>query len=102
VNVNGLIATGVNADGKREILGFEVTSAEDGASWLAFFRGLVAQGLSRVVLAASDAHTGLVAAIAASCGRQLQRCRTIRRPSDYADLTAGPLVAAGQVAETSA
>jgi len=56
----------VNADGKREILGFEVTSAEDGASWLAFFRGLVAQGLSRVLLAASDAHAGLVAAIAAS------------------------------------
>jgi Transposase, Mutator family len=38
VLVHGLIATGVNADGKREILGFEVTSAEDGAGWLAFFR----------------------------------------------------------------
>jgi len=46
VIVHGLIATGVNAGGKREILGFDVTSAEDGAGWLAFFRGLVARGLA--------------------------------------------------------
>jgi putative transposase len=77
VLVHGLIATGVNADGKREILGFEVTSAEDGAGWLAFFRGLVARGLSGVVLVTSDAHAGLVAAIAATVpGASWQRCRT--------------------------
>jgi alpha-glucosidase len=72
VLVHGLIATGVNADGKREILGFDVTSAEDGAGWLAFFRGLTARGLSGVVLVTSDAHAGLVAAIAATLpGAQL-------------------------------
>jgi hypothetical protein len=38
VNVHALVATGVNADGHREILGLQVTSAEDGAGWLAFFR----------------------------------------------------------------
>jgi putative transposase len=77
VLVHGLIATGVNADGKREILGFEVTSAEDGAGWLAFFRGLVARGLSGVVLVTSDAHRGLIAAIAATLpGASWQRCRT--------------------------
>ena len=77
VLVHGLIATGVNADGKREILGFEVTSAEDGAGWLAFFRGLVARGLAGVVLVTSDAHRGLVAAIAATLpGASWQRCRT--------------------------
>ena len=77
VLVHGLIATGVNADGHREILGFEVTSAEDGAGWLAFFRGLVARGLSGVVLVTSDAHAGLVAAIAATLpGASWQRCRT--------------------------
>lgn len=64
--MHGLIATGVNADGKQEILGFEVTSSEDGAGWLAFFRGLVARGLSRVVLVTSDARRGLFAAIAAT------------------------------------
>jgi putative transposase len=66
VLVHGLVATGVNAGGHREILGFEVTSAEDGAGWLAFFRGLVARGLSGVVLVTSDTHAGLVAAIAAT------------------------------------
>jgi putative transposase len=77
VLVHGLIATGVNADGHREILGFEVTSAEDGAGWLAFFRGLVARGLSGVVLVTSDAHAGLVAAIRATLpGASWQRCRT--------------------------
>jgi putative transposase len=38
VNVHALLATGVNADGYREILGLHVTSAEDGAGWLGFFR----------------------------------------------------------------
>jgi putative transposase len=77
VLVHGLIATGVNADGKREILGFDVASAEDGAGWLAFFRGLVARGLAGVVLVTSDAHAGLVAAIAATLpGASWQRCRT--------------------------
>jgi transposase-like protein len=39
VNVHCLIATGVNAEGYREILGIDVTSSEDGAGWLAFLRG---------------------------------------------------------------
>jgi putative transposase len=68
---------GVNADGHREILGFEVSSAEDGAGWLAFFRNLVARGLAGVVLVTSDAHPGLVAAIRVTLpGASWQRCRT--------------------------
>ena len=46
VNVHALIATGVNADGYREILGLDVTTAEDGAGWLTFWRSLTARGLS--------------------------------------------------------
>ena len=77
VNVHALIAVGVNADGYREILGVDVTSAEDGAGWLTFFRGLVARGLSGVKLVTSDAHGGLVAAIGATLpGASWQRCRT--------------------------
>jgi putative transposase len=54
-----------------------VTSAEDGAGWLAFFRDLVARGLSGVALVTSDAHPGLVAAIGATLpGAAWQRCRT--------------------------
>jgi putative transposase len=41
VNVHALVATGVNGDGHREILGLHVTTGEDGAGWLAFFRDLV-------------------------------------------------------------
>lgn len=77
VNVHCLIATGVNADGYREILGLQVVSSEDGAGWLAFFRDLVARGLTGVALVTSDAHAGLVAAIGATLpGASWQRCRT--------------------------
>ena len=77
VNVHALVATGVNADGHREILGLQVTSAEDGAGWLAFFRDLTARGLTGVKLVTSDAHHGLVAAIGATLpGAAWQRCRT--------------------------
>ena len=75
--MHALVAVGVNAEGYREILGIEVTSAEDGAGWLAFFRSLVARGLSGVRLVTSDAHAGLVSPIGASLpGAAWQRCRT--------------------------
>lgn len=77
VGVHALVATGVNADGHREILGLAVTSAEDGAGWLAFFRDLTARGLTGVALVTSDAHRGLVEAIGATLpGASWQRCRT--------------------------
>ena len=77
VNVHALLAIGVNADGYREILGLQVTTAEDGAGWLAFFRDLVARGLTGVALVTSDAHRGLVDAIGATLpGACWQRCRT--------------------------
>jgi putative transposase len=77
VPVHALVATGINADGHREILGVQVTTSEDGAGWLAFFRDLSARGLSGVRLVTSDAHAGLTAAIAATLpGAAWQRCRT--------------------------
>lgn len=77
VNLHALLATGVNGDGHREILGLQVTSAEDGAGWLGFFRDLTARGMSGVKLVTSDAHQGLVAAIGATLpGAAWQRCRT--------------------------
>ncbi len=77
INVHALLATAVNSHGYREILGLQVTSAEDGAGWLAFFRDLVARGLSGVALVTSDAHRGLVDAIGATLpGASWQRCRT--------------------------
>ena len=77
VNVCVVHAVGVNKDGFRESLGLDVVTAEDGAAWLAFMRGLVARGLIGVKLASSDAHPGLVDAIAATLpGACWQRCRT--------------------------
>jgi len=77
VGVHALLATGVNADGHREILGLQVSSGEDGAGWLALFRDLTARGLSGVQLVTSDAHAGLVTAIGATLpGASWQRCRT--------------------------
>jgi putative transposase len=77
VPVHALIATGVDADGHRQVLGIQVTTSEDGAGWLAFFRDLTARGLSGVKLVTSDAHRGLTAAIAATLpGAAWQRCRT--------------------------
>jgi transposase-like protein len=77
VNVATVVATGVNRDGRREILGLEVVTGEDGAAWTAFLRDLVARGLQGVQLVTSDAHPGLIDAIAATLpGASWQRCRT--------------------------
>jgi putative transposase len=71
-----VVATGVSADGRREVLGFAVGDSEDGAFWTAFLRSLKARGLRGVQLVISDAHTGLKAAIAAvMIGAAWQRCR---------------------------
>jgi transposase-like protein len=81
VNAVVLVATGVNADGHREILGVKVATSETAAAWNAFFADLVARGLTSgpqgVLLVTSDAHAGLVDAIAANLpGAAWQRCRT--------------------------
>jgi putative transposase len=71
-----VIATGVTADGSREVLGLDVGDSEDGAFWTAFLRSLKARGLAGVQLVISDAHTGLKAAISAvMAGAAWQRCR---------------------------
>ena len=77
VNAVVLVATGVNADGHREILGVQLTTSETGPAWLTFFQDLVARALTGVKLVTSDAHAGMVAAIAAILpGATWQRCLT--------------------------
>ena len=76
-NVVTAIATAVNGDGHREILGIDVFTSEDEAGWTAFLRDLVARGLKGVKLVTSDAHGGLKTAIAGVLsGCTWQRCRT--------------------------
>ena len=77
INAVVLIATGVNGDGHREVLGLRVATAETGAAWNEFFADLVARGLAGVRLVTSDAHPGLVEAVGANLpGATWQRCRT--------------------------
>ncbi len=77
VNVACLVAVGVNQEERREILGLDVVTSEDGAGWLAFLRGLRARGLKGVELVISDAHPGLRDAIGSVLrGASWQRCRT--------------------------
>ena len=95
-NVSAVVATSVNADGYREILGLDVLTTEDGAGWTAFLRDLVARGLTGVRLAVSDDHRGLVEAIAAVLpGSSWQRCRThfVRNLLTRVPRDAQPLVA---------
>jgi putative transposase len=77
INAVVLLATGVNGDGHREVLGMRVATSETGAAWNEFFADLVARGLTGVRLVTSDAHVGLREAIAANLpGATWQRCRT--------------------------
>ena len=77
VNAVCLVATGVNGDGHREVLGLRVATAETKEAWNTFLADLVARGLGGVRLVTSDAHAGLVEAIAANLpGAAWQRCRT--------------------------
>jgi putative transposase len=81
VNAVVLVATGVNGDGHREVLGVKVATSETKKAWNVFFADLVARGLTSgpggVRLVTSDAHAGLVEAIAANLpGATWQRCRT--------------------------
>jgi len=71
-----VVATGVRADGVREVLGLDVGDSEDETFWTGFLRSLKARGLSGVRLVVSDQHAGLVAAMG-KCfqGAAHQRCR---------------------------
>lgn len=71
-----LIAIGVDAAGKRQILGVSVALSEQEVHWRTFLQGLLKRGLSGVQLIISDAHTGLAAArVAVFGGVPWQRCQ---------------------------
>ncbi|RWK73201.1 IS256 family transposase [Mesorhizobium sp.] len=67
VSVAVIIAVGVNADGRREVLGMEV--------WAEFLRKLTRRGLRGVKLVVSDAHEGIKAAVTKVLCATWQRCR---------------------------
>ncbi|MEL7209520.1 MAG: IS256 family transposase, partial [Actinomycetota bacterium] len=71
-----VIATGITAEGSREILGVDIGDSEDATFWTSFLRSLKQRGLGGVRLVISDAHEGLKTAIRRCFqGASWQRCR---------------------------
>lgn len=70
-----VIATGVNAQGRREVLGFDVIPTETEEGWTQFLKSLKERGLSGVQLVISDAHGGLKAAARKILKAEWQRCK---------------------------
>lgn len=71
-----LIASGVDLEGKRRILGISVSLSEQEIHWRTFLQSLVARGLDGVQLIVSVDHAGLKAARQAVFGGiPWQRCQ---------------------------
>ena len=70
-----IVAVGVNADGRREILGMDIGPSEAETFWLDFLRKLRRRGLRGVKLVVSDAHEGLKGAVTKVMNASWQRCR---------------------------
>jgi putative transposase len=75
VSVAVIIAVGVNADGRREILGLDIGPSEAETFWTGFLRKLTRRGLRGVKLVISDAHEGIKAAVSKVLSTTWQRCR---------------------------
>lgn len=77
VTYSVLIAVGINAEGYRELLGFQIGDSESEATWSTLFEHLKDRGLHGVTLIVSDDHRGLVSAARRHFqGVAWQRCQT--------------------------
>jgi len=70
-----VVATGVNLQGRREVLGLDVIPAESEEGWTLFLKSLKERGLNGVRLVISDAHSGLKAAVRKVLKAEWQRCK---------------------------
>jgi transposase-like protein len=75
VSVAAIIAVGVNADGRREVLGLEIGTSEAEPIWTEFLRKLTRRGLRGVKLVISDAHESIKTAVGKVLNATWQRCR---------------------------
>jgi putative transposase len=96
VSVAVIVAVGVNADGRREVLGMTVGHSEAEPFWVEFLRSLARRGLRGVKLVISDAHEGLKAAITKILNASWQRCRVhfMRNALAYAGKTQRRIISA--------
>ncbi len=94
VSLATIIAVGVNADGRREVLDMDVGPSEAESFWTEFLRKLRRRGLCGVKLVVSDAHEGLKAAVSKVLQSSWQRCRVhfmriLLGPRGRAEVAAG-------------
>jgi transposase-like protein len=75
ISVAAIIAVGVNADGRREVLGLEIGTSEAEPIWTEFLRKLTRRGLRGVKLVVSDAHESIKTAVSKVLNATWQRCR---------------------------
>ena len=75
VSVAVIVVVGVNADGRREVLGMDIGVSEAETFWTEFLRKLRRRGLRSVKLVVSDAHESLKAAVSKVMQASWQRCR---------------------------
>jgi transposase-like protein len=75
VSMAVIVAVGVNADGRREILGMDIGPSEAETFWTDFLRKLTRRGLRGVKLVISDSHEGIKAAVSRVLTATWQRCR---------------------------
>jgi len=75
VSVAVIVAVGVNADGRREILGMDIGPSQAETFWKDFLRKLARRGLRGVKLVISDSHEGIKAAVSKVLTASWQRCR---------------------------
>lgn len=96
VSVATIIAVGVNADGRREVLGMDVGASEAEPFWTGFLRSLTRRGLRGVKLVISDNHAGIKAAVTKVLTCAWQRCRVhfMRNALAYAGKRGKRVVAA--------
>ena len=96
VSVAVIVAVGVNADGRREVLGMDIGPSEAEIFWTEFLRKLRRRGLRGVKLVISDAHEGIKAAVAKLMNATWQRCRvhTMRNALAHAGKSSRRVVSA--------
>jgi putative transposase len=96
VSVAVIVAVGVNADGRREVLGMDIGPSEAETFWTEFLRKLRRRGLRGVKLVISDAHEGIKAAVAKLMNATWQRCRvhTLRNALAHAGKSSRRVVSA--------
>jgi putative transposase len=75
VSVAVIVAVGVNAVGRREVLGMDIGPSEAETFWTDFLRKLRRRGLRGVKLVISDSHEGIKASVTKVLSATWQRCR---------------------------